>query len=133
MKRIVLDTNSYSSLFRGDVKVKTKMDASTQVLVSIITLGELYAGFRKGSQNRKNLQILNRFLAKPKVKVVNIERSVAKEYGNIKFELAKKGTPIPENDIWIGACAIKSNAVVITYDKHFSKIPGLKIWDQTEN
>ena len=37
------------------------------------------------------------------------------------------GHPIPENDIWISACAMAYNLTVVTGDKHFSFIKGVSI------
>ena len=34
----------------------------------------------------------------------------------------KSGNPVPSNDIWIAAAAVRSGAVVLTYDAHFSAI-----------
>ncbi|MFT4758592.1 MAG: tRNA(fMet)-specific endonuclease VapC [Saprospiraceae bacterium] len=33
-----------------------------------------------------------------------------------------KGTPIPENDIWIAAIAMQFELLLVTRDKHFDKI-----------
>ena len=35
------------------------------------------------------------------------------------------GHPIPENDMWIAACAMTYNLTVVTADKHFSFIKGI--------
>lgn len=34
-------------------------------------------------------------------------------------ELHSAGTPLPSNDIWIGACAVREGATVLTFDGHF--------------
>jgi tRNA(fMet)-specific endonuclease VapC len=36
--------------------------------------------------------------------------------------LKLKGTPIPENDIWIAAIAMQFELPLVTRDKHFDKI-----------
>ena len=36
---------------------------------------------------------------------------------------------IPLNDIWIAAHAIETGAKLVTYDKHFRHIAGLRLWD----
>ena len=48
-------------------------------------------------------------------------------YGTIKAALRKKGKPIPENDIWIAAIASQHNLTIVTRDKHFKEVDGLKI------
>ena len=37
--------------------------------------------------------------------------------------LKKAGTPLPANDLWIAAVAVRHGAPVLTYDAHFQKIP----------
>lgn len=130
MRQVLLDTNSYSGLFRGDRLVKQETDASKEVLMSVITIGELYAGFKKGNQEAKNQQILGRFIKNSKVRVVNIGLKTAQIYGNVKAALAEKGTPIPDNDIWIAAASLETKSTLITFDRHFLKVPGLKLWKE---
>ena len=37
------------------------------------------------------------------------------------------GTPIPQNDMWIAACAMDAGAMLISLDDHFTSIPLLDI------
>jgi tRNA(fMet)-specific endonuclease VapC len=41
--------------------------------------------------------------------------------------LKKKGTPSPENDIWISAIAMQHKLRLATRDKHFDYISGLSL------
>jgi tRNA(fMet)-specific endonuclease VapC len=36
--------------------------------------------------------------------------------------LRTAGTPVPTNDIWIAALAVREGATVVTYDSHFDHI-----------
>jgi len=56
-------------------------------------------------------------------------QTTTREYGRIKAELARAGTPIPENDMWIAAQAIEHGLPLATCDAHFSRISGLTILD----
>lgn len=56
-----------------------------------------------------------------------LDELVSIEYGKIKSSLRKKGSPIPENDIWIAAIALRHNLTLVTRDKHFNEITGLKL------
>lgn len=40
--------------------------------------------------------------------------------------LKEKGTPIPQNDIWIAASALEHGACLLTTDPHFKGIPTLR-------
>jgi tRNA(fMet)-specific endonuclease VapC len=48
-------------------------------------------------------------------------------YAEIKFDLKKKGRPIPDNDIWIAACAHAHGFSVATFDNHFSEIAQIEL------
>ena len=52
---------------------------------------------------------------------------VAPYYAKIKAQLKADGHPIPENDIWIAACALAYNLTVVTADKHFAFIKGVSV------
>ena len=48
-------------------------------------------------------------------------------YGRISAQLAKAGTPIPQNDIWIAALALQFDLPLATSDSHFEYVPGLEV------
>jgi tRNA(fMet)-specific endonuclease VapC len=128
MKKILLDTTAYSYLRNGNSDVLDAIAQAEQVYISIVTLGELYVGFRGGKKQKKNLRILNNFINSQSVNVLNTSNETAEFYAEIKINLKKAGTPLPTNDIWIAAHVFETGSTLITYDKHFQKIPGLMIW-----
>ncbi len=52
MTRILLDTNAYGHFLKGNDDVYQVILAAEVVYMSIFVLGELYFGFRSGSQVR---------------------------------------------------------------------------------
>lgn len=36
---------------------------------------------------------------------------------------------IPTNDIWIAAQAIETGSILVSFDRHFSNIVGLRLWE----
>jgi tRNA(fMet)-specific endonuclease VapC len=129
MKRVLLDTSAYTALLTGDQGVFAKLSAAETVFMSIIVLGELYAGFRAGSKERQNRDRLASFLAKPSVKILPATQDTAEVFGVVKDGLRRAGTPIPINDVWIAAQALEAGAQLVTYDAHFSKVKGLLLWE----
>lgn len=129
MKKVLLDTNGYSRLLKGDEKVLTEISAAEQVYMSIFVIGELLSGFKVGSKELENKSILSRFIQKSTVILLNTSFETAEIFAKIKQELKQAGTPLPINDIWIAAQTIETGSVLITYDKHFQKIRGLLLWD----
>ncbi|MBL7036284.1 type II toxin-antitoxin system VapC family toxin [Candidatus Microgenomates bacterium] len=128
MTRIILDTNAYSELCKGNSFVKKIFKKANTVYIPAVVLGELFYGFKRGNKENDNLNLLKMFLDQKGLKIVNIDGKTASIYAEIKLELTKNGTPISENDIWIAASAIETGSTVITYDKHFLKIPKIKVW-----
>lgn len=132
MKSIFLDTNSYSYLASGNKQVHSEIIKSRSVLLSAVSLGELFAGFLGGDRYHANFDELSLFLNKYQVKICNITKSTAKYYGQIMVKLYIQGTPIPTNDIWIASQALETDSSLITFDKHFEKIPGLRLWSASD-
>ena len=128
MNPVLLDTNAYSQYNLGDKKVKKALEISEIIYFPTVAIGELYAGFLNGSLFEKNRAILMNFISDPKVELAEVQIKTALIYGNMYSELKKSGTPVSSNDIWIAACAIETGSTIVTYDKHFLKIPGVKVW-----
>ena len=58
--------------------------------------------------------------------VLPIDRETAIYYANIRTKLKSAGSPIPENDIWIGALAAQHQLTVVSRDRHFHKIEEIR-------
>jgi tRNA(fMet)-specific endonuclease VapC len=121
--RYCLDTSAYSHFKRGDRQVVDLIDRAEWIGVPVIVLGELTAGFRSGSRQAQNEAELREFLGNGSVDVLEVTADVAGIYADIVLALKKTGTPLPANDLWIAAVAVRHGAPVLTYDAHFHKIP----------
>lgn len=130
MKKILVDTNAYTALMTGDERVLDSLVRAETVYVSVIVMGELYAGFYGGGKSQENRNRLSDFLTKPGVKVLHCTPDTAERFGIIQDRLRRAGTPIPINDVWIAAHAMESGAQLITYDSHFRKVAGLVVWNE---
>jgi tRNA(fMet)-specific endonuclease VapC len=95
MKRVLLDTSAYTALLTGDQDVFRLLAGAETVFLSVIVLGELYAGFRGGRQDRKNREVLASFLAKPTVKILPIMQDTAEIFGRVKIPCAGPARPSP--------------------------------------
>ena len=103
MKRIVIDTNVYSFLLRGRMDIAQFLSTYDTVLVPVVVLGELEAGFRKGSRYEQNKTALEKFLSVSSVRALDVTSAAAETYGRIYTELKAIGAMIPINDVWIAA------------------------------
>lgn len=129
MKKIIIDTNAYTRFLTGDEDVLDVIAAAETTYLSIFVLGELYAGFAGGTKESKNKDALRQFLLKPTVKILNATSETAEVFGFVKSNLRMAGTPVPINDVWIAAHGIETGSTIITYDTHFKKIAGVRLWD----
>jgi tRNA(fMet)-specific endonuclease VapC len=63
-----------------------------------------------------------------RVRVLDATAETAEVYGMVRASLSKAGAHIPVHDVWIAAQAMETGAVLLTYDTHFLKVPGLRVW-----
>ena len=90
-----------------------------------VALAELYAGAYRSSRPERHLQQISSFLEAEDVLLSDEETPCV--YGRIASELAQKGTPIPQNDIWIAAIALQAGLPLATEDNHFKTVSGLNL------
>jgi tRNA(fMet)-specific endonuclease VapC len=126
----LVDTNAYTALLRGNAQVLNALADAELVYVSTVVVGELLAGFRGGTRQGLNEDRLHAFLKKPSVRVIDVTLDTADCFGRIWHGLKTAGTPIPLNDVWIAAHSIETGSVLITFDDHFSRVPGLRLWQR---
>ena len=122
MSRYCLDTSAYSRFMHGDLRVVALLDQAEWIGVPAVTLGELRTGFLLGGQRDRNEAELREFLANPTVRVLPVDDETSRHYAEIVCDLRRAGTPLPTNDVWIGATAARAGALVLTFDGHFGKI-----------
>jgi predicted nucleic acid-binding protein len=60
-------------------------------------------------------------------RMVNLEASHAvwAEVERLAWELDREGNVLPLSDLIIAATALQNGAAVLTFDRHFQKVPGL--------
>ena len=120
--RICLDTSAYSHFKRGDARAIEVIRSARFLGIPAIVLGELRTGFRMGHRPEVNEGELQAFLSNSVVKVLDVDEECSHHYADLVTELRTAGTPVPTNDIWIAALAIREGATVVTYDSRFDHI-----------
>jgi tRNA(fMet)-specific endonuclease VapC len=113
----LLDTSIIIHSFRNNEYAKQALSKFDQLYVNSVVCGELYYGAYFSTNPQKHIKQIEAFLINCSIIHVTAETSVI--YGQVKSELRKKGTPIPENDIWIAASAIEHGIPLFTNDNHF--------------
>ena len=93
--RVLLDSNAYSRLMRGDDQTATVVRDATEILMSAVVIGELLYGFRNGSRFDRNVADLGSFLDNPYVSFVPVGPITADRYSRIAAALRAKAIPSP--------------------------------------
>ena len=125
--RLLLDTSAYSAFMKGHAEIRSAVQGNEEIFLSSVIIGELIAGFIKGGRRRKSEGELRRFLASPRVAVLDVTEETAERYAVILNSLWRAGTPIPTNDIWIAASAMEYGLRLLTTDGHYQKVSQIMI------
>jgi tRNA(fMet)-specific endonuclease VapC len=124
----LIDTNALIKLLARDPSLRWHMGHDFRCFLSFISVGELYAGAHQSARQTFNASEVRRICAE--VPVLEWDFEIADHYGRIQAALRRKGQPIPQNDIWIAATAVRHGMKLITLDQHFAAVDGLptEIW-----
>lgn len=125
MRRIAIDTNVYAAFKNNDGGVVEMFRNCDLIGVDMAVIAELFSGFSLGGREKKNREELEAFLNSSRVEVLPHDLETAEYYALIVKKLKAKGRPIPTNDIWIAANAMKHGLLLYSFDGHFEEIDGL--------
>jgi tRNA(fMet)-specific endonuclease VapC len=122
VRRLLADTSAYAAFMRNHPDVASQFREADEIIVTPVVLGELRAGFRRGSRLRANEARLDMFLSSPRVRVLEIDADTSERYALIFASLRSAGTPIGTNDIWIAASAMQHGLRLLTTDTDFERV-----------
>ena len=96
------------------------------ILISVITLGELRFGAEKSQNKAKALGVIDELVSI--IPVIELDENVAEHYAQIRKDLTSKGQIIGNNDLWLAAHARANNWVMVTNnEKEFLRVEGLNV------
>jgi tRNA(fMet)-specific endonuclease VapC len=125
--KLLLDTSAYSSFNRGDKRLKDYFRPDLEMLVPLIAIGELRAGFALGTRKEENEALLQKLLDSSNVSAVTITDKTTKLFAAIFQRLKLAGTPINTNDMWIASLALEHDCLLVTLDSDFKRVPDLLV------
>lgn len=132
--RYMLDTNICIYIAKHhppDVKTRFEQLRPGQLVMSVITYGELYYGASKSTQRMKALTQLEELVQD--IPIEDLNSTVAQAYGEIRATLEKQGRLIGNNDLWIGAHAMALDVTLATNnEREFKRIAGLSVENWTK-
>ena len=59
-------------------------------------------------------------------RVLNVDEHTAERYAEVRADLRRGGQPIPGNDVWLAALARQHALPILSRDRHFDFVPGLR-------
>jgi tRNA(fMet)-specific endonuclease VapC len=121
---MILDTNALSAAADDDPSLAAVLARAEQIALPVIVLGEYRHGIAR-SRHRATYEswleaLLNDCL------VLDIQEPTTHHYAEITLELKRKGKPIPTNDLWIAALCRQHSLPLLSRDRHFDLVPGIK-------
>jgi len=120
---LILDTNALSALAVADPDIAIHFRSSAVHGVPAIVLGEYRYGLRRSIRAPQLAQWLDRL--EQRMEILDITRSTAVYYAELRDELRALGRPIPENDVWIAALTREHGLSLLSRDAHFDLVPDL--------
>lgn len=126
----LLDTNAVIALMKNHPRVVEciRREGQSELVICAPVEAELWFGVSKSSradENRRHLLTLLEWLPS-----LPFSGEATRLSGEIRADLARKGTPIGPYDMQIAAVALANDCTLITHNTgEFSRIAGLKLED----
>ena len=128
MLKYLLDTNIVIYVIkRRPIEILSTFNRNTgKMAVSSITEVELYYGAERSQRPYENALVVEEFLSH--LTVLSYDSKAAQHFGNIKADLAKKGSLIGENDLHIAAHARSCGLILVSNNmREFQRVPNLML------
>lgn len=129
MTRYMLDTNIASHVIKGDIPaIREKLVSipMQDIAISSVTEAELLYGLAKRAYPKGLSARVHEFLIR--VDILDWSHEVAPVYGELRAKCEAAGVTLSPLDMMIAAHAKAVNAILVTRDKAFNRIPdGLQV------
>lgn len=124
---MILDTNGLSAMADGHSALEPILRKAAQIAIPVIVLGEYRYGISQSRDRKHYEQWLIEYL--PKFRILDVDERTTVPYSAVRSELKKAGTTIPSNDVWIAALCRQHSLLLLSRDRHFDAVPGLRRLD----
>ena len=121
---MILDTNALSAWAEGLAAIEAPLRSADRLMVPSVVLGEYYFGIRQSRRRRRYEDWLTRYL--PETEIATITSATADAYADIRLDLKRLGSPIPPNDVWIASLARQHTLEILSNDRHFDLVEGIR-------
>ena len=121
---MILDTNALSAAAEREPSALEVVARAERLAIPAIVLGEYRLGIAQSRHRVSYENWLREWTAA--VSVLDIDDDTTHSYAAIGLELKKKGKPIPANDLWIAALCRQYSLPLLSRDRHFDFVSGLR-------
>ena len=127
--RYMLDTNAVSYIMKGNTHMAQRLASLplSAVCISAVTEGELRYGLAKRPTFTRLRIAVEELLRR--VDVLPWDSTVAASYGELRANLETQGRVLQSLDMMIAAHALSTDTVLISSDRAFGLVVGLKLED----
>lgn len=123
--RILPDTCAWIDFFRGSQTPLAEALGDSLTRVEVLTCGVVLYELLQGIKNqREELLVQNAIQA---LSHLEMTRELWISAGRLSAQLRCSGLTLPFSDIIIAAIALEHGCAVLTIDRHFEAVPGLKM------
>jgi len=126
---LMLDTNAISALVKGQAGGLSKTLERRSFCISVITEAELRVGLARRPVNADLRSIIENLLLATDIRPWN--SACAERYGQLRAELEALGKPLGPMDLLIAAHALAEDCTLVSADRAFAHVPGLRVLDWT--
>jgi len=128
--RYLLDTNTVSYVIKGNfprVRERLLKVPMSEVGISVITEAELRFGVARLPHATRLGMVVEEFLLR--VEVLPWNSAAAQHYARLRASLEASGEPMGNLDLMTAAQALAVEAILVTNDRVFRRVKGLKMED----
>jgi predicted nucleic acid-binding protein len=121
---VLIDSNVYIDFLNSGVDPVREICRQLS-LDDIASCGVVKAEVLRGVKGQKQRDRLDEFFSV--TQMLTTPASLWDEVWQLAWKLDRQGKVLPLQDIVIGCCALRASASVMTRDKHFREIDGLRV------
>ena len=123
----LLDTDVCITVLRGrDPRARARLQKLPGAAISTVTVAELAYGAARSSAPEANQVEVRRLTAA--LRVIELDTDAAWHAGQIRSDLAKRGTPIGGYDVLIAGVARSRDLTLVTGNvREFRRVPDLRV------
>ena len=127
--RYLLDTNICIYIAKHNppaVRERFARHTADELIMSVVTLGELRFGAEKSQSRERALAALSQL--ESTMQIAPLTEAVGEHYGQIRADLQRADFMIGNNDLWLAAHARAEGWILVTNnERKFARVVGLHV------